>query len=163
MFECGNYRTIKLLKHGMKVVECVFEKRLRKMVEVREEQYEFVAGKGTIDAIFILRQLQVKYLENDKLYLVFVDLEKVFERVPRVLIESSLRRKGVMESYINAVMKMYKEVLSQVKVEGEDSKEFAVRVGIHQGSLLSPLIFVVMMDVVTKGVANERQCPDVCR
>ena len=45
-------------------------KRLRKMVEIREEQYRFVAGKETIDVIFILRQLQEKYLENDKeLYL----------------------------------------------------------------------------------------------
>ena len=42
------------------------EKRLRKMVEIREEQYEFVAGKGTTDVIFILRQLQEKYLANDK-------------------------------------------------------------------------------------------------
>ena len=75
--ECGNYRTIKLLEHGMKVMESVFEKRLRKTVEIRKEQYGFVAGKGTIDAIFILRQLQEMYLENDKeLYLVFVDLEK---------------------------------------------------------------------------------------
>ena len=58
----------------MKVVECVFENRLRKMVEIREEQYGYVAGKGTTDAIFILRQLQDKYMENDKeLYLVFVD------------------------------------------------------------------------------------------
>ena len=90
------------------VVECMFEKRLRKMVEIREEQYEFVAGQGTIDAIFILRQLQEKYLENDKeLYLVFVDLEKAFDRVPRVLIENSLRRKGVVKCYVNAVMKMY--------------------------------------------------------
>ena len=94
VLECSNYCTIKLLEHGMKVVEHVFEKRLRKMVEIREEQYEFVAGKGTINAIFILRQLQEKHLENDKeLYLVFVDLEKVFDRVLRVLIESSLRRK----------------------------------------------------------------------
>ena len=54
------------------------------------------------------------------MYLVFVDLEKAFDRVSRVLIESSLRRKGVVECYVNAVMKMYEEVLSQVKVEGED-------------------------------------------
>ena len=53
------------------------------------------------------------------------------------------------------VMKMYKEVLSQVKVEGEDSKESAVRVGIHQGSVLSSCIFAVVMDVVTEEVANE--------
>ena len=46
-------------------------------------------------------------------------------------------------------MKMHKEVLSQLKVEGEDSNEFAVRVGIHQGSVLSPFIFAVGMDVVT--------------
>ena len=75
-----------------------------------------------------------------------------------VLIESSLRRKGVVECYVNAVMKMYQEVLSQLKVEGEDSKEFAVRVGIHQGSTLSLLIFaVVTKDVVTEEVAKERR------
>ena len=67
VLECGNYCTIKLLEHGMKVVECVCEKRLSKMVEIRE-QYGFVAGKGTIDAIFILRQLQEKYLENALMY-----------------------------------------------------------------------------------------------
>ena len=85
----------------VKVVECVFEKSLRKMVEIREEQYGFVVGKGTTDAIFILRKLQEKYLEKDKeLYLMFVDLEKAFDRVPRVLIESSLRKKGVADCFV---------------------------------------------------------------
>ena len=131
------------------MLERVFKKRLRTMVEIRVEQYRFLAGKGTTDAIFILRQLQEKYLENDKrLYLVFVDLEKVFDRLPRVLIESSLRRKRVVECYVKAVMKMYKEVLSQVK--GEDLKESAVRVGIHQGSIHLLFIFAVVMDVVTE-------------
>ena len=41
-----------------------------------------------------------------------------------------------------------------MKVEGEDS-EFAVRVGIHQGSILSPLIFAVVMDVVTEKLAKD--------
>ena len=51
---------------------------------------------------------------------------------------------------MNAVMKMYQEVLSQVKVKGEASKEFAVREGIHQGSILLPLIFAVVMEEVAK-------------
>ena len=50
-----------------------------------------------------------------------------------MFIESSLRRKGVVKCYVKVVMKMYKDMLSRVKVEDEDSKEFAVRVGIHQG------------------------------
>ena len=37
VLDYGNYCTIKLLDHEMKVVEHVFEKRLRKMVEIREE------------------------------------------------------------------------------------------------------------------------------
>ena len=61
----------------------------------------------------------------------FVDLEKAFDRVPRGLIESSLRKKGVVEHYVKAVMEMYTEGLSRVNLEGEDSGEFAVRVGIH--------------------------------
>ena len=73
----------------------------------------------------------------------FADLEKVFDSVVIVLIESSLRRKRVVEYYVKAVIKMYKEVLlSQVKVEGENMKEFAVQVGIHQGLVLSPYIFI---------------------
>ena len=58
---------------------------------------------------------------------------------------------------MKAVMKMYKEVMSQVKVEGVDSKVFAVRVGIHQGSVLSSFIFAVVIDVVTEEVANEER------
>ena len=46
-------------------------------------------------------------------------------------------------------------VLSQVKMESESSKEFAVRVGIHQESILPLFIFAVVMNVVTEEVANE--------
>ena len=58
---------------------------------------------------------------------------------------------------MKAVIKMYQEVLSQVKVEGEDLKYITVRVGVHQGSILSPFIFAVVMDVVTEEVANEER------
>ena len=37
--ECGNYRTIKLMEHAMKLVERVLEARIRKVVDISEEQY----------------------------------------------------------------------------------------------------------------------------
>ena len=50
-------------------------------------QFGFIIGKGTIDAIFIARQLQEKYLGKKKnLYFTFVNLERAFNRVPRDIV-----------------------------------------------------------------------------
>ena len=53
--ECGSYRGIKLLEHAMKVVERIFEHRIRQQIEI-DMQFGFMKGKGTTDAIFMARQ-----------------------------------------------------------------------------------------------------------
>ncbi len=53
------------------------------MVKIDECQFGFQGGKSTTDAIFIVRQVQEKYVEKKELFHVFVDLEKAFDRVPR--------------------------------------------------------------------------------
>ena len=63
---CGSYRGIKLLQHAMKVLERVIEGRLRKIVKIDSMQFGFMAGRSTTDAIFIVRQLQEKYLAKSK-------------------------------------------------------------------------------------------------
>lgn len=64
-------------------------------------------GKSTIDAIFSVRQLMEKYRSvNKTLCMVFVDLEKAFDRVPRSVIWWALRRKGVIEADVKAVIEM---------------------------------------------------------
>ena len=59
---CMAYRGVKLIEHAMKIVEKVLEMRLRRMVKVDEMLFGFMPGKGTIDAVFILR-LQEEYLD----------------------------------------------------------------------------------------------------
>ena len=61
MRDRGAFRGVKLLEHGMKVVERVFEKRLRAVVDIDDMQCGFMPGKGTVDALFIVRMLQEKY------------------------------------------------------------------------------------------------------
>ena len=58
---CGNYRGIKLMRHTMKVWERIIEARLRDRVEISKQQYGFMPGKGTTDAMFALRMLMEKY------------------------------------------------------------------------------------------------------
>ena len=57
---CGNYRRIKLLSHTMKLRERVIEKRIREEVVIRENQFGFMPGRSTIEAIHVLRRLMEK-------------------------------------------------------------------------------------------------------
>ena len=57
---------------------------IRHVMSIDDSQFGFVPGRGTTDAIFVVRQLQEKYLAaNKRLYMAFVDLEKAFDRVAR--------------------------------------------------------------------------------
>ena len=58
---CSYYRTVRLLEHGMMVLEMMFEKRFCRMVTVNEMQFGFMPVRGTIDAVFILRRMREEY------------------------------------------------------------------------------------------------------
>ena len=71
----------------MKVLQTVVENRVRGSVDLSDMQFGFRPGRGTMDAIFIVRQMQGKYLAKKKeLWMAFVDLEKAFDRVPREVV-----------------------------------------------------------------------------
>ena len=137
----GNYRGLKLSEQVMKVLERVVEGLIRQRVEIDEMQCGFMSGRGTTDAIFIVRQLQEKHLAANKpLYMAFVDLKKAFDRVPRDVIWWAMRKLGIDEWLVRLVQSMYKDVRSRVRVGDGYSEEFGVGVGVHQGSVLSPLL-----------------------
>jgi len=77
--EHGSYTGIKLLQYAMKVVERIFEHRIRQLIDIDDMQFRFMKGRGTTDAIFIVRQMQEKFrAKRKKLYFGFVDLKKRF-------------------------------------------------------------------------------------
>ena len=88
------------------MLERVLEKRIRCQVSIDNMQFGFMPGKGTTDAIFIMRQVEEKHQakKKKKLHYAFVDLEKVFDRVQREVVRWALRKLGVDEWLIRTVM-----------------------------------------------------------
>ena len=71
------------------------------------------------DAIFVVRQVQERFMVKKRpLFFAFIDHEKAFDRVPRAVLEWSLREL-VVDDWLIKVMSMYKNVRSLVRVNGK--------------------------------------------
>jgi len=85
--DCSYCRGVKLLSHCLKLWERVVENMIRGLVKISDRQYGFQTGKSTIQPMYCLWMLQEKMREyQTDLHMVFVNLEKAYDTVPRDLI-----------------------------------------------------------------------------
>ena len=73
--------------------------------------------------------------------------------VPKEVVRWALRKLGAEEWLIRTVMALYTEAYTVVRTDAGLSERFEVKVDLHQGSVLSPLLFATVMDVVTRAVS----------
>ena len=113
-------------------------------------------GRGTTDAIFAARQVIEKHREMQKeLHLVFIDLEKVYDMVPRQEVWRCSREQGVPEKCVRLVKHTYEDARTQDKISIGLTGKITVRVGLHQGSSLSPYLFDMTLDVMGRGIKEQ--------
>ncbi|KAK3520366.1 hypothetical protein QTP70_024045 [Hemibagrus guttatus] len=83
------------------------------------------------------------------------NLEKAYDRVPREELWYCMRKSGVAEKYVRVVQDMYERSRTVVRCAVGQTVEFKVEVGLHQGSALSPFLFVIVMDQLSEEVRQE--------
>lgn len=158
--ECSNYRAISLLSIPGKVYTGVLQRRLKKYAEeaMSEEQAGFRKERGTMDQIFVIRQLSEKYVEmNRTLYNNFIDYKQAFDSVWQEGLWKVLRHCGVPEDLVMLIEDIYSKSESAVRVEGELTEWFMIRVGVRQGCGMSSDLFNMMLEIVMRLAKKEEE------
>jgi hypothetical protein len=140
----------------MKLWERIIEHRLRGVTNVTENQFGFMSGRSTMETIFLIRQLMERYREHKKdMHMVFIDLEKAYDKVSRNIMWWALQKHKVSTKYITLIKDMYDNVVTSVRTSDEDTNDFPINIGLYQGSALGPYLFALVMDEVTRDIQGD--------
>ncbi len=83
--------------------------------------------------------------KGKKLYAAFMDLEKAYDRVDWLALWDGLKTYGVGGKLLSA-KSFYEKAPARVKISGETSEHFEIKVGLRQGCVMSPWLFNIYMD-----------------
>jgi hypothetical protein len=106
-----------------------------------------------METIFLIRRLMKRGREQKKdLYIIFIDLEKAYDKMPRNVMWWVLQKHKVSSKYITLIKDMYDNVVTSLRTSDRDTNDFPINIGLHQGSALSHYLFALVMDEVTKDI-----------
>ena len=158
---CDNYRGISLLSVAGKILARVILNRINHHITdvvCSESQCGFRKGRGTIDMIFCLRQLQEKSREHrTPLYMAFVDLTKAFDTVSRTALWIVLQKLGIPNQMRKIIISFHEGMMGQVIQNGEISDPFSIANGTKQGCVLAPLLFALYFAVMLNYAFEGKQ------
>jgi len=156
---CDDYRGISLLSIAGKVLARVILNRINKHLVASvypESQCGFRAGRGTVDMIFGLRQVQEKSREHNKdLFMVFVDLTKAFDTVSRPTLWEVLSKLGVPSDMLKVICSFHDGMEAFVSAGGQNSETFPVSSGTKQGCVLAPVLFALFFSVMLESAFSD--------
>ena len=114
---------------------------------LRDEQAGFRKDRSCTDDIATLRIIVEQSLKwNSPVFVTFVDYEKAFDSIDRVVLWKPLRHSCVPEKYIVLIQKTYEKCTCRVIHNGVLYELFEVLTGARQGCLSSPFLFLQSID-----------------
>jgi hypothetical protein len=92
-------------------------------------QFGFMPGRSTMEASFLIRQVMERYKEQKKdLHMVFIDLEKAYDKIYRNIMWWALDKHKVPTKYVTLIRNMYDKVVTSVRTTDDDTNVFPINI-----------------------------------
>nr|KAG5710147.1 hypothetical protein BaRGS_006666 [Batillaria attramentaria] len=147
-------------KKGHLVLTRIILERLKTALDktLREEQAGFRNDRSCTDHIATMRIIIEQSLEwQTPLYSTFVDFQKAFDSVDREVIWKLMSHYGFPPKFVNIIRQLYEDATCQVIHDGKLTEPFTVRTGVRQGCILSPTIFLMVVDWVMRQATDGKR------
>ena len=157
----GNYRPISLLSSINKILEKVMCKRLTDFLEkqkiIFKYQFGFRKKHSTIQAVIEIVDNIIEYIEKGFLVAgVYLDLSKAFDCVDHEILLYKLHHYGIRGDTHRWLQDYLSNRKQFTHVNGTDSKLQTVNIGVPQGSVLGPLLFIVYVNDIAAATGADQ-------
>ena len=149
-----NWRPITLLNVDYKIFSHVVKNRVIDALPhvISQAQTGFQSGKSTLDNL-VLMCLVLEHFENndqEEGLLLQVDFQRAFDSVGHHFLFKVLRAMGFGDYLLKLVKTAFAGCMSFININGNLSSPVYLGKGLHQGSPLSPVLFLLVAQVFTK-------------
>jgi len=135
--KCSDNRTISLITHTAKIVAKILRRRVEKKIEeVLEDQFGFRRGKGTRDAIGMLRISEHTLEIDEELSVCFIDWQNAFERVNCTKLMQILKETSIDWREKRLISKLYMAQSVKERLNRGETRSVKIGRGVRQGCCL---------------------------
>jgi hypothetical protein len=154
----SNYRPISLLCADYKMLAKIITERMKPVLNsvIDKAQQGFIKGGNIMGSLILVKEI-IEYCNEEEVEgaLILMDFKKAYDRIDREFMMKTLKAMNFGPDFVGMVEMLYAEVLAQVEVNGELSKEMETEGGVRQGCPLSPFLFICVLELMAIAVREN--------
>ena len=155
-----NYRPVALTSHVIKIFEKVLRAHIVQHMNENNlfnpSQHGFRSGRSCLSQLLEQYNLILNILDEDaNADVVYLDFSKAFDKVDHAIVLQKIKRLGIDGKILKWLKSFLTERKQSVMVNGVKSEPQNVLSGVPQGSVLGPLIFLILIGDIDKDILNS--------